>query len=88
MSKKSKHETPANEVSNLQPAGERREVERHRQCPVCYTGALNGVGTAQSTQRRTRYYKCDRCGHTWTATVTTTVERIEHREVDVETRDV
>lgn len=65
----------------------RRVVEHHRQCPICHHGELNGVGTATSTQGRKRYYKCDRCGHTWTATVTTTVDKVEHRTVSMQTRD-
>lgn len=68
-------------------AAPRRVVEVYRQCQICYHGELNGVGTATSTQGRKRYYKCDRCGHTWTATVTTTVDKVEHRTVSMQTRD-
>lgn len=72
---------------SVAPASERREVEKFRQCPVCYTGDLNGVGVAASTRGSKRYYKCDRCGHNWSATITPArVESIAHRDVDLETR--
>jgi hypothetical protein len=48
----------------------RRDVDKHRQCPLCYMGILNGVGHAnggyaKSATLSIRYYKCDKCGHTW-----------------------
>lgn len=65
---------------------ERRTVAVHRQCPLCYHGELNGVGVSYSTQGRTRYYKCDKCGNTWTALVRIEVVQVEHRRVDLDTR--
>lgn len=51
----------------------RREVEKHRQCPLCYSGMMNGVGQANGTYAKSqtlgvRYYKCDKCGHSWSVT--------------------
>jgi formate dehydrogenase maturation protein FdhE len=66
-------------------AAQRREVEKHRQCPICYHGPLNGVGTAYATRAPTTHYKCDRCGHTWSAVISRTVT-VTHRDVVVETR--
>lgn len=59
----------------------RREVVKHRQCPLCYTGEFNGVGVAYNTNGRKRYYKCDRCRYTWIAYVETTVFSIEHKNI-------
>jgi len=65
----------------------RREVEKHRQCPICYSGDLNGVGNAYRTSTPTTYYKCDRCGHTWTAVIRRVVTTT-HREIEVQHRPV
>jgi len=53
---------------------QRRAVEPHRQCPLCY-GGLGGVGQANGTYEKAstltkRYYKCDRCAHTWVVSIT------------------
>lgn len=61
---------------------ERRVVEPHRRCPLCHEGALNGVGHAYSTQSPVTYYKCDRCGHTWSCVIRRTAT-VTHREVEM-----
>jgi ribosomal protein S27AE len=48
----------------------RRVAPKHRQCPRCHEGAQNGVGQCDGTYKKAssltrRYFKCDRCGHTW-----------------------
>lgn len=55
------------------PQPKRREVQNHRQCQLCYTGEMNGIGIANGTYAKsqsigTRFYKCDKCGHTWSVT--------------------
>ena len=94
MTKKEKHTihtgTVDPVVAGSSPVGSppRRVVEHYRQCPTCYHGELNGVGIASSTQGCKRYYKCDRCGAGWTAIVShRVIERVEHRNVSVQTRD-
>lgn len=62
----------------------RTGVAKHQQCPICYEGALNGVGRNYKTRGATAYYKCDRCGHNWSATVVHRQTVIEHREVRVD----
>jgi transposase-like protein len=64
----------------------RRTADRHRQCPICFHGTMNGVGEAYATRAPKTYYKCDRCGHTWTAEIKRVVS-VEHREVELTTRD-
>ena len=66
--------------------GSRRIVEAHRQCPTCYHGPLNGIGNAYNTQAPTTYYKCDRCGHTWSAVIRRIVTTT-HREVEMQQRE-
>lgn len=68
-------------------APKRRTVEQHRQCPVCYTGQLNGVGAVYSTHGNKSYHKCDRCGHTWSVRVVHERTVIEHRRPEVQTQD-
>ena len=65
---------------------ERRVAIKARQCPICYEGALNGVGVAYNTQHNKRYYKCPECGHTWVATIKSEVTKIEHRETELDER--
>lgn len=78
MSKGSYQTRPANnvrtpdepQIENRTTAGNRREVEKHRQCPLCYTGMMNGVGQANGSYAKSptlgvRYYRCDKCGHSW-----------------------
>src|SRR4051794_32718593 len=53
----------------------RRTVPKHRQCPRCYEGAQNGVGQCNGTYAKAssltrRYYRCDRCAHTWIVNLT------------------
>lgn len=67
---------------NQQPL--RRSAPKHRQCPTCFNGALNGIGQAYSTHGATTYYKCDRCGHTWTVRADHQQTVIRHREVQLD----
>lgn len=76
--------TPPAPVS--EPTDTRRVVELHRQCPICFNGKGNGVGTAYCTQGNTRWYRCDRCSHSWKAIIKTEVVSVESRRVDLETR--
>lgn len=62
-----------------------RDVPDFRRCPLCW-GGRRGVGNVYSTHGRTRYYKCNCCGHTWTAIVKMEAVRIEHRIVTINTR--
>jgi len=74
----------------------KRDVPQYRRCPLCYgdpdasahdeKAGMGGVGTAYATRRSTRYYKCDRCGHTWTAQITAETVKIENRQVELSTR--
>lgn len=48
----------------------RREAPKHRQCPICHDGPNNGIGQCDGTYKKAstltrRYYRCDRCSHTW-----------------------
>ncbi len=61
-------------------------VPDYRKCGLCYSGH-GGVGVAYCTQGRTRYYKCEHCGNTWTVTVRLEIVRVEQRVVDLETRE-
>ena len=61
------------------------EMPIYRRCKICFPRS-QGVGTAYATRGATRYYKCNHCGHTWTAIITTERTVIEHREVHIETR--
>jgi len=86
------------ELRDSQPELPKTEVDPesipvHRRCPLCW-GRSKGVGIAYSTQGFTRYYKCKRtlspdhppCGFTWSAIVKLDVLRVEHRDIDLETR--
>lgn len=81
-------------VTENAPAGEATpaatdgaaDVPKHRQCPGCFRGD-GGVGKAYNTQGRTRYYKCNSCGHTWRVKVDTTVTDVTHRQVDLDERE-
>lgn len=71
-------------------AGPSRAVPVYRQCPVCFHGS-GGVGDCYHTKRITdvtseRYYKCDHCSHTWTATVKSEVVEVNHRTVELRER--
>jgi hypothetical protein len=55
--------------------GTNRTVPKHRQCPRCYEGELNGIGQCNGTYAKAssltrRYYRCDRCAHTWIVNLT------------------
>lgn len=62
-----------------------RRIEPYRQCPLCWNGQ-RGAGLAYSTHGSTRYYKCQNCGHTWTAQVKVEVLKVEHRPVEMNER--
>lgn len=91
MSKQQHHNKPqakAAEVAKVQ-----REAKEHMRCPSCY-GGRGGVGVPNGWARMNgslvkRYYKCDTCGHTWSAIVKThtTILAIEHREIEVKYGD-
>lgn len=56
-------------------------VPKHRQCPLCFNNPVNrGVGQAYSTKGRTRYYKCNHCGFTWTHEIP--AGDVEHQQGD------
>ncbi len=67
-------------------AKRRRDADKHRQCPTCHHGQLNGVGQIYKTIGQKSYYKCDRCGHNWTVTVNPSQTVIEHRQPEVDSR--
>ena len=52
-------------VCMVDKAKRREGVEKYRQCPCCYKGDKNGVGTAYTSRNSKTYYKCDMCAHTW-----------------------
>lgn len=80
----SKQKTPANlELNDESKQPQRRTVDKHRQCPRCYEGEMNGVGLVYNTNGKTQYRKCDQCGHTWTTVIKDDVTIIRNREVDV-----
>lgn len=84
-SKKSEVRSQKSAVLAKNKSEPRRDVEKHRQCPICFP-RFGGAGVAYCTRGRTRYYKCDRCGHTWTAVVEVEVTRVEHRDVELDER--
>lgn len=69
-----------------QPEPPAADVPAHRQCPLCFHGQ-GGVGRQYSKQGATAYYKCKDCGHTWTARVKLETTVIEHRVVELDTRE-
>ncbi|HEV3022933.1 MAG TPA: hypothetical protein VGX76_10710 [Pirellulales bacterium] len=77
---------PAPEPEPKKTNDGRREVPKHRQCPLCFEGRGNGVGKAYNSQQGKTYYMCDNCGHTWVVRVKRVVSSIEHREVELEER--
>lgn len=62
-----------------------RVVPAWRRCPICHAG-YGGCGRCYSTAGTKRYYKCDRCGHTWTATVSAEAMTLEFREIEIDQR--
>ena len=73
------------ELDSVAPGDGGDRVPAHRRCPLCWTGQ-RGKGNAYSKSGNRRYYRCGSCAHTWTATVTLEVTRIEHRRVELEQR--
>jgi hypothetical protein len=72
-----------------QIAPPQRDIPWYRQCRICW-GSERGVGKQNGWKRINgslvkTYYKCDKCSHDWSheARETTTIETIEHREVEV-----
>lgn len=63
-----------------------RSIPTHRCCPLCFHGQ-GGTGLCYSKRGNTSYYKCQLCGHTWTAIVRVEVVRVEHRIVEIQQRD-
>ena len=72
MAKHGRTRVPVNEHTETPTPPGFREVPKSQQCPLCYHGANNGIGVSNglyekaSTLNR-RYYRCDMCGHTWSA---------------------
>ncbi len=66
------------------------KVEERRRCPRCW-GARKGIGSAYSTNGRTRYYKCiqslledeDGCGMTWNHVFKTSVVMLDDATIEV-----
>lgn len=60
---------------------DRREVSAHLRCPICYEGEQNGIGVQYSSYplKKTKYFRCDKCGHTWSAVVELVVTQIDFR---------
>lgn len=72
-----------------QIAPPQREIPWYRQCPICW-GTSKGVGKQSGWKRINgslvkTYYRCDKCPHEWSheARESSTIETIEHREVEV-----
>lgn len=42
----------------------RDDTPEWRKCRLCYAG-YGGIGRAYHTSQRTRYYKCQECGYSW-----------------------
>lgn len=51
-------------------------VKECRRCRFCW-GTQQGVGEAYCTRYPTRYYKCQKCGTTWTVRLLRNIDRIE-----------
>lgn len=60
-------------------------MEDARKCPLCYP-TRKGTGTAYKKHGSKLHYKCEGCGHTWTAEVFIEKIVIEHRIVELDTR--
>lgn len=60
---------------------EPEEVPQHLRCPLCFNGQNRGVGKQYSAYplKKTKYFRCDKCGHTWSAVIETVVTQINHR---------
>lgn len=89
MNRRLQRQTSAQPPSIALPATTQgEEIDRHRQCPLCWNGR-GGYGLAYSTQGKTRYYRCAKtrnpdshpCGHTWTVRVELETIVIQHRIV-------
>lgn len=71
---KDQQRVPQNTQQRPVDVSQQRNVEPYRQCPICHQG-LGGVGVANGTYKKAstltkRYYKCDRCAHTWVVSLT------------------
>lgn len=58
------------------------DVPLHKRCPSCY-GGRGGIGqdNGRYAPKNLFYFKCDQCGHTWSAEIIikTEVVRVDHR---------
>lgn len=76
------------EIANPIPNFQRRGIQKHQQCPVCFNG-LGGVGKQKNWQRISGlttkiHYICDQCGFSWAAVIKKVVIEIQHQDVQVE----
>jgi len=60
---------------------ESEDVPRHKRCPICFEGGNKGQGVQYSSYplKRTKYFRCNKCGHTWSAVVEAVVTQINYR---------
>lgn len=58
----------------------RDDIAKNRQCPICW-GMRGGAGVSDGRYFRTRYYVCDRCGHSWKLILT-----VDEQKADDEPR--
>ena len=77
----------ATDPKAIEPLPQRRDVEWYRQCPHCWEN-LGGAGTTYKTMPAeqnvgTRYYKCDKCGMSWSRDFEIAYELVSKRVVTV-----
>lgn len=80
--------TPVEDLSvavvseSVNPATE-EFIPKHRRCPLCWTGQ-KGVGVQYSAYplKKTKYFKCKNCAHTWSAVVFPHVQEFNDRLPD------
>ncbi len=80
-------EQPTDEQMVLTPFSTEYPVtmEMARRCPLCWGGHKGtGVQYSGGSGGPTKYYKCNNCNHTWTATVVIEKIVIEHRRVSID----
>lgn len=79
-------ETPKIQAeATVPPSPPATDVPPHKRCPSCY-GGRGGIGqdNGRYAPKNLFYFKCDQCGHTWSAEiiVKTEVVRVDHRLPD------